>query len=281
MLPAMGSGLVIGGERILAPGLDVSNFLDSPRLRLDPGDVRLRASWERSWIHLIVAHTTGGIPGGSDHRPQLVKPGLGRSSNAGERIVSSWTHDKSRPGGAHLIVDYDGKAYCCADLLQEAAYHAQRANGVSVGIEVAQDHSDASLYEGQLAAAARLAVEVARLMPVPIQLQIPSSYSGSPVRRFVESLERTQPLSNVVGIVGHRDLTSSRGSGDPGDALMDALEAAGCERLDFADSSDLTIWKKRQVWLGIPPESADGVPGPRTVEALRERGHRAGIWRLT
>jgi hypothetical protein len=273
----MGTGLVIGGQRVPVPGVDVANFLDDPRLRLAPGDVRLRASWERAWVHLVVVHTTGGIPGGADLRPQVVKPGLGPSSDAGGRIVSSWTHDPARPGGAHLIVDYDGCAYCCADLLQEAAYHAQRANGVSVGIEVVQDHADASLYEGQLAAASNLAMQVCRLMPVPIQVQVPTAYAGAPIKRFVDSQEKAQPLADVVGIVGHRDLTSSRGLGDPGDALMDALEAAGCERVDFDSFADLALWRQRQSDLGISP--ADGIPGPRTVEALRKLGYPDGIWR--
>jgi hypothetical protein len=273
----MGSGLIIGGQRVPVQGIDVTNFFDNPRLKLASGDVRLRASWERDWVHLIVMHTTGGIPGGTDLRPQLIKPGLGQSSNAGARIVSSWTNDPTRPGGAHLIVDYDGLSYCCADLLQEAAYHAQRANGISVGIEVVQYHADAGLFEGQLAAAARLAVAVATLMPIPIQLQIPTAYTGNPLKRFLASQMLAKPLRDVVGIVGHRDLTNTRGAGDPGDALMTALEVAGCERFDFEAGADFVAWRERQSGLGISP--ADGIPGPRTVEALRKMGYSDGLWR--
>ncbi len=278
----MGSGLVIAGKRVPVPGIDVINFFDDPKLRLDAADLRQRSSQERSWIHLVVMHTTGGIPGGDDMRPQVILPGLGNSSGGGERVVASWTNDKNRPGGAHLVVDFDGQVYCCADLANEAAYHAQKANGCSVGIEVVQGHDQAQLYQGQIDAAARLALWVCRLMPIPIQWQVPRSYRGGPVKRFADSLAHhgfgVSYLSDVVGIVGHRDLTASRGEGDPGDAVMRAFFAFGCEQFDFGAGEDLATWKDRQAKLGLP--NPDGIPGPKTVEALRGSLHPEGIWQL-
>jgi len=274
----MGTGLIIDGKSVLVPGIDVTNWRDDPRLRLAPGDLRQRSLRERTFVHLVVCHTTGGIPGGKDLRPQVIKPGLGAGTGGGDRVVASWTHDLSRPGGAHLVVDQDGRSYCCADLAAEAAYHAERANGCSVGIEVVQGHAEPDLYQGQLEAAAQLALAVCRIMPTPIQWQIPLPYAGKPIARFATSLAAGAiPLSDVVGIVGHRDLTASRGSGDPGDAMMAALEAAGCERLDFATAADLDVWKARQKSLGV--WFADGVPGPQTVAALRGAGYQGGIWR--
>lgn len=275
----MGTGLVISSKTVPVPGIDVTNYLDDPLLRLDPGDQRLRTSRERSWVRLVVCHTTGGIPGGKDLRPQTILPGLGKSTGGGQRVVASWTHDKQRPGGAHLVVDQDGHAYCCADLVDVAAYHAERANGCSVGIEIIQGHARAELYQGQLEASAVLALWVCRLMPVPIQWQVPRPYTGRPLVRFVESLAKDDvPLGNVTGIVGHRDLTANRGQGDPGDALMDELVRQGCEELDFAAGEDISVWKQRQRGLGLV--GCDGVPGPRTAEALKRVGHPDGIWRL-
>jgi hypothetical protein len=275
----MSSGIVIGGRAVRIPGLDVTNYLDDPRLRLAPGDRRMRSARERSWVHVIVVHTTGGIPGGNDLRPQVILPGLGPNSGGGQRVVASWTHDTQRPGGAHLVVDFDGSSYCCADLLDEAAYHAQRANGPSIGIEVVQGHGRAELYQEQLDVAARLALAVCRLMPDPIQWQMPASYAGHPVKRFTRSLEGgSEPLHDVVGIVGHRDLTTSRGSGDPGNAMMEALAAAGCEKFDFDAGADLAAWKERQIDLSVM--GRDGVPGPQTTAALKLAGHPDGIWQL-
>ena len=277
----MGTGLIINGSHVTVPGLDVTNFEDDPRLRLAPEDFRLRAPHEQSWIHLLVFHTTGGIPGGNDLRPQVIKPGIGLSTGGGQRIVASWTHDRNRHGGAHLVVDQDGRAYCCADLGRVAAYHAEKANGCSIGIEVVQGHADADLYEGQIEAAVQLGLWVCRLMPIPIQWQIPTPYQGEPVPRFESSMHSAAGIfafGDVCGIVGHRDLTSSRGSGDPGDAIMDALQLAGCERFDFSRREDLATWTDRQMQLGV--WFADGSPGPMTADALKKAGYTDGIWRL-
>jgi len=274
----MGTGLVIGSRRVQVPGVDVVNFCDDPLVRISQKDRRYRTDRERSWVHLVVAHTTGGIPGGRDLRPQLVRPGRGPSTGEAERIVASWTHDGKRPGGAHLVVDQDGTCYCCADLLDDATYHAERANGCSVGVEVVQGRADADLYQDQLDRAAQLVLWVCRLMPTAIQWQVPTPYEDGPISRFVLSLEHDdEPLADVVGVVGHRDLTASRGGGDPGDAMMSALVAAGCEVVDFADEQDLELWRQRQTDLGVSP--ADGVPGPKTVAALEAAGYQHGIWR--
>ena len=274
----MGTGLILEGQAVSMPGFDITNYIDDPLLKLAPGDVRFRNARERNFIHLIVMHTTGGIPGGTDLRPQAILPGFGASSNAGERVVGSWTHDTSRPGGAHIIVDFDGRIYCCADLITQAAYHAQAANGPSVGIEVVQGHGQAELYESQIAVAANFAVKLCAVMPTPIQRQIPKQpYAGHPIARFVASQQTGTPLSDVVGIVGHRDLTASRGEGDPGDAIMEALETAGCEALDFEHYEDIVTWKQRQSIIGLV--GPDGIAGPQTVAALKRSGRADGIWR--
>lgn len=272
----MGTGIILAGKAVAMPGFDIENFLDNPALKLASGDVRPRSSHEQAFIHLIVMHSTGGIPGGTDLRPQTILPGFGPSSNAGERIVGSWTHDTDRPGGAHIIVDFDGRIYCCADLITQAAYHAQSANGCSVGIEVVQGHGQAELYASQIATAAKFALTLCAIMPTAIQRQIPTAYHGHPIPRFVSSQPTSLALATVVGIVGHRDLTSNRGEGDPGNAIMDDLETAGCERMDFEHYQDIMTWKQRQAILGL---AADGVPGPQTVAALQQAGRADGIWR--
>jgi hypothetical protein len=273
----MGTGVMIDGKAVEIAKMDVQNFVDNPKLKLAADDVRPRTAKEQEWIHLIVVHTTGGIPGGKDLRPQVIKPGFGPSSGGGERVVGTWTHDSERHGGAHLIVDFDGRVYCCADLVTEAAYHATRANGCSVGIEVVQG-KDAVLYQSQINMTARLVLWLCANMPTPIQAQIPTHYKYKPIARFVESQALAVPLKDVVGVVGHRDLTADRGEGDPGNAIMDALASAGCERLDFEAGEDLAVWKKRQADLGIA--DPDGVPGHETVKALRATRHPDGLWLL-
>jgi hypothetical protein len=262
----MGSGFIINGTAEQVDGLIVQNFIDNPRLRLAPDDQRPRTAAEQRWVRAIVLHTTGGIPGGkSDPREQSIIPGFGRSSRAGERIVADWTHDHSRPGGAHLIVDFDGLVYCCADLIATAAYHASDANGVSVGIEIVQAH-DGSLFDGQLGIAVRVVDWLtARL---GIQRQMPSRYDGRPIPRLTGYLKDT-------GVFGHRHVSANRWKGDPGDAIFDKLRAAGYEAFDFELGQDVVTWKQRQAALGI---AADGVPGRGTRDALLAKGKRAGLW---
>jgi hypothetical protein len=270
----MPTGLVLDGVALAVPGFNVTNFLDNPKLRLSPNGYRIRSSRERAWVHLIVVHTTGGIPGGTDHRAQVIIPGFGPSTNAGERVVAMWKTG-GKPAGAHLLIDFDGKIYCCADLVTEAAFHAEHANGCSVGIEVVQGHN-AELYQAQIDLTARFIYALCAIMPVSVQRQIPKAYTDQPIPRFVTSQQQEVPLANVVGIVGHRDLTASRGEGDPGNPIMNSLATVGCESFDFGSSVDLTTWKARQATLGIA--KPDGVPGPQTVAALKAAGYPDGIW---
>lgn len=218
----MGSGLVINGKAEPVSGLVIQNYLDNHLLRLSSEDFRLRQ--RREVVSAIVLHTTKGIPGGNDLRPQIIKEGVGPSSRAGEHVVGCWTLDRKTAAGAHLVVDYDGRIYCCADLALEAAYHAGLANGASIGIEMMQG-MDACLYEGQLDATVAL-VEFLCLR-FGIAHKIPKAYEGRPVPAL------TGRLDGISGVFGHRDLTSNRGRGDPGDAVMNRLASAGFQLVDF------------------------------------------------
>ena len=149
----------------------------------------------------------------------------------------------------------------------EAALHADNVNQTSVGIELVQGR-DATLYEAQLDAAVRLIDFLTRRFG--IQRQIPHSYAGA--------VERLAALAvdDVVGVLGHRDLSPRRGPGDPGSAIMNALATAGYEPVDYGRAHDLDLWKRRQAQLALDP--IDGVPGPETVDRLRAAGHAHGLW---
>lgn len=262
------TGLVISGKPIPVHGLQIENWLDDPALRLDASDMRKRTQGEAAWIHLIVLHTTRGIPGGTDNRPQVVRPGFGVGRRA-QDTVKTWTLE-DRGAGAHLIVQQDGVIACCADLRTEAAYHAGTANGPSIGIEIVQG-GDAELYQGQLDTTVLLVDALTRIFG--IQRQITHQYLG-PIARFERSLD------DVVGIVGHRDLTGRRGAGDPGNAIMNLLGLAGYEPMNFGlpddGEGDKSIWRRRQRDNGIDP--ADGVAGLATRTALAALGYPGGMF---
>lgn len=207
------SGLVIDGADVLVPGLTVVSWRDDPSLRLKMGqDGRKRRPGEH--VRRVVLHTTRGVPGGHDQRPQVIHPGVGPAGSAAEANARYWSRAPSC-AGAHLVVDYDGSVVCTADLAAEVSYHAGATNGDSIGIEIVQG-ADAGLYEGQLAAVVVLCGFLADRFGLARTAQYPYRGAGDAVAAFL----------------GHRDVSDSRGRGDPGDAVMERLIAAGWAPID-------------------------------------------------
>lgn len=209
--------LVISGRRVDVQGLRILSWHDDPQLRLRMGqDGRLRTVGAR--IRQIVLHTTKGIPGGQDQRPQLILPGRGEGGQ-GPRVARFWSTSPVQ-AGAHLVVDHDGVICCLADLQDEAAFHAGTANGNSIGIEMYQG-SRAELYTQQLDQVVVLVRYLCAHFGLPTQM--PGPYKGHPrlgVRAF-------------CGVIGHRDVSENRGAGDPGDEIFRRLGAAGFEAVDW------------------------------------------------
>lgn len=267
----MGTGLIIDGARELVPGLDIDNVHDNPILRLSAEDVRPRRT---TWIRQILLHSTKGIPGGSDVRPQDIRMGFGPSMSAAERCSRSWSGSKA-VGGAHLVIDFDGKISCFADLKTESAQHAGLANSTSIGLEIYQG-SAAEMYVGQL----EVVVSLVDWLTARFQIQrmIPAGPYAGPIHRL------TQNLEDVVGVLGHRDVTNRRGRGDPGSKIFFMLGAAAYEPVSYELGEDRERWRQRQRLIGVDP--ADGIAGPATCAKLKAtdvipglRGpRRAGLW---
>lgn len=256
--------VVISGAPVEIPGLTTVSWLEEPRLRLRRGE-DFTARRPASRIQQIILHTTKGLPFGPQDPPQQILPGFGPAVHAGERCAEYWSHD-GRNAGAHLVVDQDGTIACCVDLLTEAAYHATIVNQRSIGIEIYQGAA-AELYAGQLHVVVALVDWLTRRFG--IQRQITTRYPGRPVPRLAMG------GLDCVGVFGHRDVSASRGAGDPGTEIFDLLMQAGYEDWDFAMEEDLAVWRERQGALGLP---ADGVPGPVTLAALVAAKHPGGMW---
>jgi hypothetical protein len=254
-------GITIDGHDEQIHGITTRSFLEDPTLKLSPEDCRPRSGA----ITSIVLHTTKGIPGGKDKRRQEIRPGFGAPVGAGARAASCW-RDDGRAGGAHLVVDFDGSVTCHADLVRTTAYHAGAANARSIGIEIYQG-SRAELYAGQLEVVVALVDWLT--LRFGVQRAIPAGYLGGPIARLELG------AVDFSGVFGHRDCSSNRGAGDPGDEVFRLLAAAGYERWDIEARQDVAAWKSRQQQLGL---TADGVPGPRTRAALAAAGRRGGLW---
>jgi hypothetical protein len=213
--------IVIGG--VAHPYPNSVSFLEEPRFAIRMGNDAMR---RRTGVlpASLCLHTTKGIPGGKDQRPQVIRPGLGPAGDAAERCARSWS-SSDRAGAAHLIVDFDGQVIQTADLARVCAYHAGPVNGRSIGIEVVQG-SEAELYEGQLDATVRLCDWLAAHFRITRQVQWP--YHRRPPAVLAKG------AAGVSGAYGHRDVTTNRGRGDPGDALIQRMIAAGWAPVDWS-----------------------------------------------
>jgi hypothetical protein len=260
-------GVIIAGREHELPGLTIHNWRDAPDLRRGVEDGQQRRA---RWIQSIVCHTTRGIPGGDDQRPQTIRPGAGRNLSAALAVAKFWRRDQRRRSGAHLVIDTDGSVGCLADLATEEMFHAgsRGVNSRSIGIECYQ-FADGSIYERTLEACVALCDALCQHFGIQRQFHWP--YRNGPFARL------SRGGADCAGVFGHRDVSDLRGAGDPGDHLFERLRAAGFESFDFEAGEDLRVWKQRQRSLGL---QADGIPGQQTCQALRQAGHPHGLWTL-
>jgi hypothetical protein len=221
---------------------------------LDPGDYRARRT---RWVRQIVVHTTKGI------WPQTIRRGAGPDGR--DRRVADYWHRDPEHSAAHIVVDSDGSVACLTDLATTAAYHATTANDVSVGIEMHQE-VDGSIYESVLNSTVATVLAICDAMLIADQFAA-DPYRAAPIQRLIDD-------DQFCGIYGHRNNTSRRGRGDPGDEIWHRLELAGVEPVQVGQHQDVVRSRQRQahlVSLGAAI-SVDGVVGPRSIQAARSQG---------
>lgn len=256
--------LILNGVAKEVPGLVTTNWRDDASIRLRVGnDGRSRP---KPRIRRIFIHSTEGIPGGRDQRPQVILPEFGPDGKAAEDNARFWRRNAGQ-AAAHLVVDRDRSVIQTCDLVSEVAYHVPGASFDSIGIEIVQFKRDASIYQGQLDATAQLVKWLCAELGIQFQTHWP--YRVGSKRLNLAAYQ------GPVGVFGHYQCDQGRGIGDPGDAMWLALEAAGVEKFDFFSDTPKKTWEARQRDLGV---LADGDPGPSTVAALKARGYRDGIW---
>lgn len=243
---------VTGHANILVPG-------DAPWIR--PPAREPRTAWVRQYIlHKTIADDPEHIAG--DAGP----------ADGDRETVENWRRS-GRPEGAHLITGYDGRTLCLADLALDVTYHATASNPWSVGHEL-KEQLGGGVYRATIAAAVDDCIAACRALGIQLQMPRLRSYTGHPIPRMAAG------GPDMVGIFGHRDNTERRGAWDPGNFVFAALADRGVEQLDFAGGEDRRVWAARQRSVGMAEADCDGVPGPKTVAALRAAGYVDGIWAL-
>lgn len=254
------SGLLIAGHVIEVPGVDIANPLDASWCNLSPRDYRARRS---SWIRQIILHTTKGL------KVQHIIPGVGPGGKD-EDVAAYWRLEQ-RQSAAPIVVDTDRTAGCLCDVVKTNAYAATVSNDWSISIEMYQ-LSDGGVYESTLQSTVAIVLALCDVLQIP--LQVPSRrYPNAPITRMIHG------GPDMVGVFGHRDNTTERGWGDPGDEIGRRLLAAGAEAFDFESREDIEVWKRRQLYLNAifgERLAVDGQAGPGTMAALRRHGFKSG-----
>ena len=263
------TGLLINDRSVEVPGVHILNVHDDARLRLDGADCRARKT---TWVRQVILHSTGG------RWPQPIVEADGPGGEA-LRYADIWHTDPTH-SGAHVLVESNGSAACLADLATACAYHAEASNDWSVGIEMYQ-RPDGGIHMATIRSTVAIVRTICEAMNIPLQLHA-KVYANAPLLRMEASdgPHRHQIGGpDCVGVFGHRDNTSNRGQGDPGDAIYSALFAAGAEPLDYSTGVDLRIGAARQRWLNaeanrrgetLRPLTVDGLVGPRSLERARQ-----------
>lgn len=254
--------LIIAGKKVDVPGLKVLSWQDGIQWIKEVTDFSPR----KKSVRLIICHTAKGVEG-------KLLPGVGPESSTAKALVRYQTNT-DRDVSWDYTIDFDGTIYCQNDPAKKATWQAGNVNGISLGFELVQTE-DGDVYEVQIEKAVLLIDALTALLG--IQRQIAWDKAGNKPKVGVCSRLESGG-ADVVGIAGHRNQTKNRGAGDPGDHIYLALQKAGYECFDLNEEEDLKVWRERQKTLGFPASDCDGVPGPKTVAALKAAGHKHGMY---
>lgn len=271
-LEANTMSIVINNKKYEVDGLKTESWLDgNPKVKYvtDKDDRKRR-------IRLVVLHTHEGIKGD-------LLDGFGPNTTIDERL-SMYQVSTDRYVSWDGTVDQNGDVTWQNDPIKHYTWQAgdSRINQISLGIELVQKIVEengvkkGNLYKGQLEKTVLMIDFLTATLG--IQRQIPWDKARN--KPALTQLARLQKDGggNVVGIVGHVQLTSNRGVGDPGPYVFEALRDAGYELFDISSGEDLTTWKQRQLSLGMSQREADGIPLDDTIALLKAKGHKHGLW---
>lgn len=291
----MSAGLVVFGRRVPVAGVEVVTWLDDPHRAPHVAQGSVRADRPTA----IVVHTSRGRRGGivearvSDKADKLARYQARASTHV------SW----------HITIGAAGEVLQQCDAGSWMAWQASHANRFTVGIEVAQDASTPDITRAQVRSLAAVVAALCDALAIPRRL--PVAGAGVPLAVPVRAWQPRKQGGEqhpFAGVVGHRNLTTSRGPGDPGDPLMLALLAAGFSGVDPSvmtldatpvteehgddteHDSDAPAWPPLPRWIdpaleidagddldddpasfvrsALPHLAALGVPAARAVESI-------------
>lgn len=220
-MSGLGDGLIIGGRRVSVPGVRVVTWEDDARV---PRVTKV--SRRRGPVTAVVLHTSRGKVG-------AVREGAGDDAKA--LRLARYQATGSREASWHLTVGAAGTVFQQADLADDVAWHASQANDWSVGIECAQSGDTPDLTRAQVDACVAVVRAICEALNIPQRVPVRAHDGGASWSPESAPVKAWQPRKQggesrpAAGVIGHRNLTTSRGPGDPGDGVFLALLAAGFE----------------------------------------------------
>lgn len=243
------------------PGLNVKNWKDGISWIKYITDKSPR----NKSIRKIIVHTHEGLI-------SKLLPGIGPNSTMDEALAR-YQVNTEREVSWDYTVDLNGDVTAQNDPMVDYSWHAGYMNPRSVGIEMVQQNKEGTryLYEEQI----NKTVLLIDFLTAALGIQRQIAWDTDNNKPVLTQIQRVIDYRDFTGILGHVNLTKDKGKGDPGEHIFYALKEAGYECFNLSKKEDLEIWKQRQKTLGI---DADGIPGPKTVEALKARGCKNGMW---
>jgi hypothetical protein len=269
--------LVINGQKIEVPGLVTKSWLDPNG---PPKNVKCNTYNDRK-VSGIVLHTVhGDLPNTIELNPDGT-PAVSTDEHGALAYATYWHKKEAKNASATLVVAADGAVLCLNDILDEVSWHACGANNFTIGIEMYQTNHG-TVYKATYDATIKLLNFLTEYLRIQRQVSaVLVNGKRVPVKGVVPRLNQDGhgPAGvDFYGIWGHRNNTSNRGPGDPGDVIFQLLLDAGYEGFDLNANEDRHVWEARQKALGVPEASADGIPGKKTCDLLERNGHPHGIW---
>ena len=213
-------GLIIDGRRVPVPGVRVVTYLDDPVRcpRVTKGSAR-----PASAATAVMLHASRGRSG-------VVVPGS-RESDKAAKLVRYQVRSE-RDASWCITIGSAGDVWQQCDAATFATWHATVANQWSVGLELAQTADTPDLTQAQVDACVAVVRVLCEALRIPLRVPVVGhdgdswSVCNKPVRAW-QSRKQGGEARAVSGVLGHRNVTTSRGKGDPGDGVFLALLASG------------------------------------------------------
>lgn len=155
-------------------------------------------------------------------RQVIVAPGKG-SEVRSFAVARMFANPKGRKASCHLIITAAGRVLCLADLKQHKTFHAGLCNDWSIGIEIQKD-KDFKMYEACLDTAVEVCEDLHNIFSIPKIIPADNKNSLVVEEGFMPMITKVKPYK---GFFGHRNCSTNRGPGDPGNTIFERLLLKG------------------------------------------------------